>query len=284
MPNEFVRQFYFRNEKNEIFDLMGHYTDFLNSPSGLGYQINLILSQLSKRLKIDQIEYEFQEVTGEMLFKEYQDYEAFTDFITKAETLYLHYKVPARHGNAYIECFVTNIDKGEKDYQTSYLTCPITIKPLTLWSIPRTKPFSFIDDGGGSGDYKKFPYTFPFTLGSNEGGSSNRTNQLEIRNEGVIKTPLIIKFRGSAIRPEWYLNINNKFNSGLLSLTIQPNQLVTIDSTEGRMKTYSGGVLLDKYLAIDRRNYLDLNLGINQLFLTNILEGEVNYVEYYLTI
>lgn len=278
-----VRDFWFKNQSGEIFDLMGHETDFLNSPAGLGFRINASLSEIGNRLKVDEKKPDFQEVAGEMMFKDYQDYQSFTEFVTSAKTLYLYYKIPAKISTAYIECIITVVEKSEKDYQTSYLTCPITVKPLTLWSVQQTKVFSFGDNGGG-GDYDKLPYNLPFILGNNSGDGNAKTNQLEIINKGGVETPMVIKFKGSAINPAWYLNKNNAFNSGSLSLIINPNQEVIIDSTDGAMMTYSNNVILDEYLAIDKKNYLKLQPGTNQLFLTNILEGEVSYIDYYYTI
>lgn len=275
-----VRQFYFRNQDNEILDLMGRKTDFLNAPQGLGFEVDVETVSLNQSLKVLDIKNNFIDIQGEMLFKDYGDYQNFSNFVTKAETLYFHQIINADIKEGYVECLVRGLEKTEKDYVTGYLKCPISIQPYTFWQVEKIIKIEASDNEVIESGV--LPYTLPFVLAKSDMISNLR--QIEIINNGVVDSPLKLLIKGVSDNPEWFLNSETLLTSGGLNILIQFNQVVKIDSTDGHMIVSSGSAFLDEYLYTDRKNYLYLNRGKNKLFLRNFYEGEVKWIEHYYTL
>lgn len=112
-----VREFYVENELGQRFSLMDAENDcFFNSPAGLGYSYNIEYAQIGNDFIQNIRKISQGAINGELIFKKYENYKKFIDFIESATNLKIAYKVPFENG--FTEYFkdidVLSVDKGEK--------------------------------------------------------------------------------------------------------------------------------------------------------------------------
>lgn len=118
-----VREFYIENENGQRFSMMNIEEGcFLSSPTGLGYGYNIEYSQIGNDF-IQNIKKITQgQIGGELIFKNYDNYKKFVDFIEGAILLKLVYKVPFENG--YTEYFkdidISTVDKTEKRHRRRF--------------------------------------------------------------------------------------------------------------------------------------------------------------------
>lgn len=130
-----VRHFFLENEKGQRFSMMDVEKGcFLSSPSGLGYSYDIEYAQIGDNFLQNIRKLSQGRISGELVFKKYENYKKIIDFIESAESLKFVYKVPYEMG--YTEYFkdidISDIDKSE--YGTNgVLVCPITFNAKSLW-------------------------------------------------------------------------------------------------------------------------------------------------------
>ena len=118
-----VREFYIENENGQRFSMMNIEEGcFLSSPTGLGYGYNIEYSQIGNDF-IQNIKKITQgQIGGELIFKTYDNYKKFVDFVESANFLKLVYKVPFEDG--YTEYFkvidISTVDKTEKRHRRHF--------------------------------------------------------------------------------------------------------------------------------------------------------------------
>ena len=112
-----VREFKLINENGQRFSMMNIEEGcFLSSPTGLGYGYNIEYSQIGNDF-IQNLKKTTQgQIGGELIFKNYDNYKKFVDFVESTNFLKLVYKVPFEDG--YTEYFkdidISTVDKTEK--------------------------------------------------------------------------------------------------------------------------------------------------------------------------
>ena len=111
-----VREFYIENETGQRFSMMNIEKGcFLSSPTGLGYSYDTQYSQIGNDFLQNIRKLTQGQVGGELIFKKYDNYKKFVDFIESAIFLKLVYKIPFENG--FTEFFkdidISNIDKSE---------------------------------------------------------------------------------------------------------------------------------------------------------------------------
>lgn len=112
-----VREFYIENQLGQRFSMMNIEEGcFFSSPNGLGYGYDIQYSQIGDNF-IQNIRRITQgQINGESIFKNYDNYKKFIDFVESANFLKLVYKVPFQNG--FTEYFkdidISTIEKGEK--------------------------------------------------------------------------------------------------------------------------------------------------------------------------
>ena len=118
-----VREFYIENETGQRFSMMDIEKGcFLSSPMGLGYSYDIQYSQIGNDF-IQNIRKLMQgQISGELIFKKYDNYKKLVDFIESAEFLKLVYKVPFENGltEYFKDIDISNIEKGEIRYRWSF--------------------------------------------------------------------------------------------------------------------------------------------------------------------
>lgn len=111
-----VREFYIENETGQRFSMMNVEEGcFLNAPEGLGYGYGIEYSQIGNDFIQNIRQLEQGQISGELIFKNYDNYKKFIDFIESAEFLKFVYKVP--YENGFTEYFkdidISTIEKSE---------------------------------------------------------------------------------------------------------------------------------------------------------------------------
>lgn len=111
-----VREFYIENETGQRFSMMNIEEGcFLSSPTGLGYSYDTQYSQIGNDFLQNIRKLTQGQIGGELIFKKYDNYKKFVDFIESAIFLKLVYKIPFENG--FTEFFkdidISNIDKSE---------------------------------------------------------------------------------------------------------------------------------------------------------------------------
>lgn len=115
-----VREFYIENETGQRFSMMNVEEGcFLSSPTGLGYGYETEYSQIGNDFIPNIRKITQGQVGGELIFKDYDFYKNFVDFVESAEFLKFVYKVPLENG--FTEYFkdidISIVDKTEKRHR-----------------------------------------------------------------------------------------------------------------------------------------------------------------------
>lgn len=118
-----VREFYIENETGQRFSMMNVEEGcFLSSPSGLGYSYDIQYAQIGNDFIQNIRKLTQGQISGELIFKKYDNYKKFIDFVESTEILKFVYKVPFENG--FTEYFkdidISNIEKGEIRHRWSF--------------------------------------------------------------------------------------------------------------------------------------------------------------------
>lgn len=118
-----VREFYIENETGQRFSMMNIEEGcFLSSPSGLGYSYDIKYSQIGNDFIQNIRKLTQGQISGELIFKKYDNYKKFIDFVESANFLKFVYKVPFENG--FTEYFkdidISNVDKSEIRHRWSF--------------------------------------------------------------------------------------------------------------------------------------------------------------------
>lgn len=130
-----VREFYIENDKGQRFSMMDiENSCFLNSPSGLGYSYNTEYAQIGDNFIQNIRKITQGQISGELIFKKYDNYKSFVDFIESANDLKFVYKVPFEDG--YKEYFkdidISSVEKSEIE-EGNILRVPVNFNCKSLW-------------------------------------------------------------------------------------------------------------------------------------------------------
>lgn len=130
-----VREFYIENELGQRFSMMDIEKGcFLNSPTGLGYSYDIQYAQIGNNFIQNIRKLSQGQISGELVFKNYDNYKNFVDFVESGKNLKFVYKVP--YENGFTEYFkdidISIIDKTEIG-QNGFLMVPATFNAKSLW-------------------------------------------------------------------------------------------------------------------------------------------------------
>lgn len=214
-----------------------------------------------------------------MIFKKYKEYENFVTFIFSSQELFFVYKPADDVEEAYIRCEIDSIDKSEIGYSDSLLRCKISIKPLTMWTRKRVYPFS---NTIGNVFTDVYQYTYAHTYASSTTVGAVVRNEIEVA--GHAPADLVLELTGASQNPEWWINEKTPATSGGLNFVADSASQIVVTNIGEYMHTYSGDRMIDDFLMHDRRNYLTLPIGKNELNIQNVEQGQVTVFEYFYTI
>lgn len=216
-----MRKFKLINANAEEWDLNDR-TAFLQHPDGFGF----IRDIQSVAAGFDFIETNDEPVqknpNGDMVFRTYQRYSEFVQFITNTP-LVLGY-APADKW-FYIDCKVQSLGKGEKDRFYRRLICPINFVAFSTWYDKANTFSAKISSAEG----KKYPYTYPYTYVETAAGST------EIVNSSNVESPCRIHIFGEVVNPSWALIQNGQtVADGKVYATIGAGEKLVVDSSPGK--------------------------------------------------
>ena len=224
MSNRY-RQFKLINSVGAEYDLC-HLDHALYSPDGLGFskshdsiQVGSAFAQVEERLNQ-------QTITGEMVFKGYDKYTEFKDFISDIN-LTLAYQ-PIYSGTWYYRsCRVKELKKGEISPTTHRLHCAIDFLCFSQWYESTFAERTIYEESENS----KFPLIFPFTF------SDKSINEVIIYNKNTNPAPCKIEILGPCANPQWKLFYNGSvIEDGKVSISLLEGESLIVDSNIESMR------------------------------------------------
>lgn len=245
-----TREFWLENANGEKYSLHNLAT-YANSPSGLGYGVDLSTMRLGNSNLIVSEEYNLGSFSAELLFLEgrlraYQQYLNFAHFLY-ARPIILHYKTPATNAEYRCQVRVTDLQKTEVS-EDGIMRCPITMYRQTLWY---TAQPNIIEADNTVEDSKYYPLIRPYHYGYSS------MNNMTLTNDGVADTPLLIEIFGECENPMWSLYTADGEQYGACRI-IGTFDYLSVDSND-----------LDENIVLERGgsylpnaiNYQDLTVG-----------------------
>lgn len=218
-----VRKFKLINANGAEWDLMRK-DGFLHEPDGLG------ISQQNEYMRIGNTYEMIQRLSAQksisfnMVFKDYAIYRQFADFI-----IYQPLKLAYMPMSEWVYCDgeITDMSKGEIDYQTNRLICNTTFTATSLWYIPRQARRT-ADDVENP---KKYTYQYDYQYADAINGYINVVNNSNEDAQGTIT------IFGEITNPSWYVSVNNNvIESGSVTATIPKGNKLVINSKDGQLE------------------------------------------------
>lgn len=191
-----MREFYLLNGNGVKFDLMSS-KGFFHAPDGLGLQNTQTFLRTGNFYKNVET-YEAQKsVTGEMVFRSYEDYKAFADFIAIGPLKLIYKPIDTEYT---LDCSIASLSKSEISHENNRLVCPITFAGESKWYILRE---AIIAHPYGS-DAKRYPYDYDYVYYNGKSGI------VEGINNSPYESPCILYLQGYLLNPAWTLTVNNE--------------------------------------------------------------------------
>lgn len=268
-----VRQFKLINSRGAEFNLMRRDALFY-IPDGLGFSMDSEYMQIGNSYQLIDTEASQKIVSGVMVFDGYKQYDEFVSFIGHTP-LKLLYKPLLEW--AYLDCSVTNLGKGEIDYQDRKLKCNIDFTGTSKWYIPRKVEHTSPEVANG----KRYTYTYDYQYADTLNGL------IYITNNSSEDSPSIISIFGQIVNPTWSLIVNNKVvQSGQVQGTIEEGNKLVICSKDNSLEiaeyTQQGEFVRNRYQDSDptRENFIYIPSGNSTLLISSDVATEVEaYIE-----
>lgn len=277
-----VREFYIENETGQRFSMMNIEEGcFLNSPSGLGYGYDTQYSQIGNDF-IQNIRKLVQgQISGELIFKNYDNYKNFIDFIEGSENLKFVYKVPFENG--FTEYFkdidISNIDKSEIG-SNGVLVVPAMFNAKSLWYEQKNIVLTVGEEEG--------EIRWDFVWDSRF--ADYTTRNLIFENKGHTEAPIKLEIEGYVNNPSIFVYKDKELTGSLeLPVEIEENEKLiysTRDTDLYLVKEDANGEQINLFNALNPNfiNFIKLNKGVNQIKLIadeDITRAKITiYVEY----
>ncbi len=268
-----MREFYLLNGNGVKFDLMSSH-GFFHSPDGLGLKNTMSFLRTGDFFKkIDSYGAQ-KSVSGEMIFRSYEDYKAFADHIA-IEPLKLVYK--PINTEYRLDCSIATLGKSEIDHGNNRLICPITFSGESKWYFLRNA----LSAHPGGADAKKYNYDYNYTY------YDALTGVLDGINNSPYKAPCVLYIKGYMLNPTWVLSVNNQqIASGKVTAEILDGNQLVINSRDDGLEiaeyTEQNVFVRNLYQEADvaRENFLYLPTGDFKITITDDSGADVTaYLE-----
>lgn len=277
-----VREFFIENDLGQQFSMMDieNYC-FLNSPTGLGYSYNTEYSQIGDEFIQNIRKLAQGQIGGELIFKSYDNYKNFIDFIESSNFLKFVYKVPFENGltEYFKDIDISNIDKTEIS-PNGVLVVPATFTVKSLWYEQKNIVLTVEAQSG--------EIRWDFVWDSRFVDYSIRN--LVFENKGHAEAPIKLEINGYVENPAIQI-IDNNGNEKSLELPViidTGEKLIysTRDTDLYIVKVDANGVETNLFDCINPNfiNFIKLSKGVNQIKITaneDITSATLTiYVEY----
>ena len=219
MSNTRYRQFKLINSVEAEYDLC-HLDHALYSPDGLGFSKSHDSVQVGSAFAMVEERLNQQTITGEMIFKGYEKYSEFKDFISDSD-LTLAYQPIYNSTWYYRSCRVKELKKGEISPTTHRLHCAIDFLCFSQWYESAFAERTVEEVSEDS----LFSLVFPFQF------ADVSINEVRIINSQTAPAPCKIIISGPVSNPHWSLISGGKtIASGGVQITLVAGEQLIIDA------------------------------------------------------
>jgi len=268
-----MREFYLLNGNGVKFDLMSSH-GFFHAPDGLGLENSMSFLRTGDFYKKIESYGAQKTVSGEMIFRSYEDYKAFADHIA-IQPLKLVYK--PLNTEYRLDCSIESLGKTEISHENNRLICPITFAGESKWYFLR----SALSAHPGGADAKKYTYSYGYTY------YDALTGVLDGINNSPYKAPCVLYIKGYMLNPTWVLSVNNQqIASGKVTAEILDGNQLVINSRDDGLEiaeyTDQNEFVQNLYQDADvtRENFLYLPTGDFKITITDDSGADVTaYLE-----
>lgn len=220
-----VREFKLVNEKGQEYSLMdAENAGFLTNPTGLGFQYANQYEQLGNTFVKSISNISQTKVTGQIVFKKYENYRRLVDFVTSSENIKMSYKVPYKTGTKefFKDVSVDLLNKGEKA-QNGVLSENVTFYSLSLW-YERLK--TIYEVGNTDNELRwDFKWDSKFT--------GYDVRRVQYINQGHVDASIELSIDGAVLNPKIDLLIDNELYQTIeINTTIEEYEKLLYSSKE----------------------------------------------------
>lgn len=216
-----------------------HLDHALYSPDGLGFSKSHDSVQVGSAFALVEERLNQQTITGEMVFKGYDKYTEFKNFISNGK-LTLAYQPRNNDTWYYRSCRVKDLKKGDISSTTHRLHCNVDFLCFSQWYEPVIVENSLPELDENS----LFPLTFPFTF------EDRNINEIVIQNNSAERAPCKIAIAGACSNPRWELRTNGVLVAdGKVGISLLSGEWLIVDANVESMRIVKSvnGVETDVY-------------------------------------
>lgn len=247
-----MRRFWLK-KYNVIWDLTAKTfapnANFMGNPQGLGVKVKIDSFEVEKVSFIESVKLESSEIGGKIYFKDYEQFNAFAEFIGYMETtepLRLYYSTAEQQPDYesidewYKLVLIKELSKEEIDVKTGTLMCNVKFAALSRWKKDRLitlelSPF---------GEALTYPYIYPYYYG----GLNNIA--VVINNTGNLPTHCTVKIEAETDTPLFRIIQDGKILEQAKYNVYVRNQsylIINSDSAKQEASLYTGANREDVY-------------------------------------
>lgn len=277
-----VREFYIENGLGQRFSMMDiEKCCFLSSPTGLGYSNDIQFIQIENDFIEDFKRIAQGQISGELIFKKYDNLKNFIDFIEGSEDLKLVYRIPLENETIeyYKDIDVSTVEKGEFGTD-GVLRIPITFMSKSLWY--EAKEVVYNIDSVTNELRWDFNWNSAFTSYDNR--------NIIFENKGHTSAPFKLEINGEVISPKITIfeNENEVGRLDLTGLKINSEEKFIYNTKDTKQQIYKEGKTgkenLFSFLNPNFINFYKLRKGVSKVRLeadNEITNGKLTiYVQY----
>lgn len=227
---------------------------FMGNPQGLGVKVKIDSFEVERAFFIEGVKLEGAEISGELYFKDYAQFAAFTDFLGYVETtepLRLYYSTAEdkpSYDNIdewYKLVLIKELKKSEIDVKTGALICDVKFAAISRWKKDQIitlelSPF---------GQAMTYPYIYPYFYG----GQNNIA--VVINNSGNLPTHCIVRIEAETDMPLFRMIQNGEvIEQARYNVYIRSGSylIVNSDPAEQEASLYTGASREDVYYLGER--------------------------------
>lgn len=197
-----VRGFRLLNEKGQSYSLMDIENNcLLTEPNGLGYSYSTEYEQLGNIFVENLRKFEQGQITGIANFLKYDNFKELVDFIERAESLKLAYKIPFKNGEKEYLKDINIQSLTKTQIQTNgVMSETITFDCLSLWYEQTTSIYNM----------KAQPNEIRWDFKWDSKFANYDTRKLSFVNKGHVEAPILVEIDGPAINPKISLYVEGE--------------------------------------------------------------------------
>jgi|LSQX01.3.fsa_nt_gb hypothetical protein len=247
-----MRRFWLK-KGNVIWDLTAKTfatnANFMGEPQGLGVKVRIDSFEVERVSFIESVKLESSDIGGKIYFKDYEQFNAFAEFIGYVETtqpLRLYYSTAEQQPDYesidewYKLVLIKELSKEEIDVKTGILVCNVKFASLSRWKKDRIITLELLPFG----EALTYPYIYPYYYGGLNNiavvidNTGNLPTHCTVKIEAETDTPLFRVIQDGKILEQAKYNVYVRNESYLL---------INSDPAEQEASLYTGANREDVY-------------------------------------